>query len=208
MPIIHDWSEFKAICIVKKNLSLQYTELGDRYEIIGPDAGGLAWSTTIRKNLDNGSANPDVEDFLTNVEPACNFAIGVRPYAFASGDFEFIPAMVKDICPAGESKSSYYKITENCRINGGKIVTDGKAVFGDWLEVWLVDHDNLFGAGVDFVLKKWVLSWGHDWKACSDTIIVPYAGTPPIGMYFMLTYHSTGAEPVGFMVNYFMHRPI
>lgn len=203
------WTQFKATCIALKNLNNQYVDLGSNYRLIGPDSNSLNWILELPKLLPDGSPNPDAVDFIANYSSAFNYAIGDRQYPFSTSDYEFMPGRAgPDTCPAGESKAIFFKIVENCRLNGGKLITDGNAAFGDWVEMACVDHDNLLGYGVDFVLKAWVPSWGVDWKACSEEISTPYAGAPPTLMYLRAIYHSVGASPVGFSVNYRLHRPI
>lgn len=203
-----DWSDFKRICITKKNLSLQFEEWDDRIRVVGPDSNGINWEITLGKKLEDGSDNPDATDFTQNIKLACNWAIGARPYAFATGDFEFIPSAVVDTCPAGSFKVALIRIDQTMYVNGGRLVTDSNATFGDWLEVQLVDHDNLLGYGADTVLKNWIPKWYVSWKAGSETVQTPYAGLPPVGMYLRSTYHSVGSVDVAFAVNYLFHKPI
>ena len=196
------WSDFKATCLTKKNLNCQFTEVPDRVDVYGPDADGLLWHTSFSKDT------ADYTDFDANYRVSFNWAIGARPYAFATGDFEFSPKAVSDVCLHGETKSIFMAMCGTKYMNGGELITDGNAAFGDWVEVQVVDHDNLLGYGVDTVLKAWVAKWFVNWKSCHDSIMTPYAGLPPAGMYLRLIYHSVGASDVGFALNLLMHKAI
>lgn len=199
--------------VARKNLTWQKTDMPDRLEVFAWDGPERYDAIILKPSAISIGANmeaeaEDLSDFLANHDADANWPIGQKLASFATSDYEFTPESIGDTCPAGESKSVLYKITEDYRLNGGKFVTDGKAVFGDWVECQLVDHDNLLGYGVDVVVKNWVPKWRVDWKSCSDLIQTPYAGAPPVGFYLRLTYHSVGAEAVGFFVNLFLHRPI
>lgn len=196
------YSDFITEVVTRRNLCIQFVEEGDKYEIFACDGPGLLLETCILKK------SSDAADFEANHKNNGNWAIGQRPYPFATGDFLFAPNSSIDTCPAGEQKSVLYQITQKIYVNGGRLVTDGNAVFGDWVEFQIVDHDNLLGYGVDTVLANWIPKWMVDWKSASETVQTPYAGCPPIGMYFRMTYHSAGNIPVGFSVNYLIHIPI
>lgn len=204
-----DWSTFKAICIIKKNLNCQYVENPGTYSLIGPDNNGINWTLELTKNNDDGTATQDAADFIQNHVSTFNFPISSSPNAFAVSDYQFAPVMMQDTCPAGQSNSSFFKIKTNCLVNGGMVITNGNAVFGDTISFALVDHENLLKQGVDTVLYNWVPQWGVDWKNCLNHVETPYAGIPTIGMYFRFTYNSTGLlTPVGYIVNYLIHIPI
>lgn len=199
---ITSWAGFKATCIAKKNLNCQFTETDTRVDVYGPDADDILWHSAFLKESE------DYTDFDTNYRAKFNWAIGSRPYAFATGDFEFSPKAAIATCAAGQSESIILAMCGTKYMNGGKLITDGNAVLGDWIEVQVVDHDNLLQQGVDFVLKSWIDKWYVDPKACMDEVVTPYAGLPPAGMYIRLTYHSTGANPVVFALNLLMHKAI
>ena len=197
------WSEFKAVCITRKNLNCQYGERDSAYDLMGPDSGALLWCYTLPK--DGGADHTDFED---NHKAAFNWAIPSRAYAFSTSDFEFAPQAALDTCTAGSTKAVLLAMDGTKYMNGGKLITDGHGAFGDWVSADVIDHDNLLGYGVDTVLKTWIQKWYVDAKACEDTIVTPYAGKPPAGMYLRLTYHSVGATDVGFALNLLVHKAI
>ena len=45
-----DWTSFKATCITVKNLSCQYAEQDDRYELYGPDINNITWHVSLLKD--------------------------------------------------------------------------------------------------------------------------------------------------------------
>lgn len=198
---LYSWADFRDLCFARKNLNNQYTETSESYDLYGPDANDLTWHVRILKD-------GEADEFESTYKVQCNWAIGNRPYAFATGDFIFAPNSSIETCPAGGEKSVLYQVTQKMYINGGRLVTDGNSVFGDWVEFQIVDHDNLLGYGVDTVLANWIPKWIVAWKTAAETIQTPYAGSPPVGMYFRMTYHSVGVADVGFSVNYMIHKPI
>jgi len=202
-----DWATFKAICIVKKNLNCQYTSDGTTYRLYGPDANDMNWSVGI-PITDPPSA--DQADFETNYMSAFNWPIGQRPYAFATSDFQFNGDGVTFIATAGTTTNCDYKVLaagqKGLNINGGDIFTSGSVV-GDYIEVQAVDVDNLLGYGANTVLNTWVVKW-YISPAGYQTVMTPYAGLIPGGVYLRMIYHSVGSSPVTVAVNYRLHLPI
>lgn len=208
-PFVYStWTAFKAIAVTRKNLTLQFHDLGEVVTVVGPDQNDINLLVNIRKTLDDGSENPEYADFRDNYQSACNWPVGVKRSPFATSDYEFAPQRAAETCPAGGSKSIFVGFTEPLRVNGGRIIFDSNAVFGDWVEVQLVDHDNILGAGVDFVLKNWVPRWDLNPNKGESEITTPYAGAIPTGFYLRMTYHSTGSNDVKFVLNVTAHRPI
>ncbi len=197
------WADFKVL-LLKKNITHQYIEKAADYSVWFDEEHDRYYCAIPKSD----PASEDQTDYETNFKAAGNWAIGTRPYAFATGDFEFAPKAAIASCPAGESEAILIAMCGTKYMNGGELITDGKAAFGDWVKCEVVDHDNLLQQGVDFVLKTWVEKWYVDWKSCKDLIQTPYAGLPPAGMYLRLTYNSTGAEAVGFALNLLMHKAI
>lgn len=78
MPLIPDWAKFKAICITAKGLAIQFSEVDDRYMIIGPDKNGINWFIDVFKTIPDPNnpggtiQNPDAVDFEANVKPTAN----------------------------------------------------------------------------------------------------------------------------------------
>jgi hypothetical protein len=78
MPLINSWAEFKTICITRKGLAIQFSEVDDRYIIIGPDKNGINWFMDLFKQIPNPAdpgtmiPNPDAADFVATVMPTAN----------------------------------------------------------------------------------------------------------------------------------------
>lgn len=208
---IPDWATWKALCVTTKNLNNQYVETDDNYSIIGPDANNINWIVVLNKKLADGSTNPDATDFETNVKPACNFAVGTRTYPFASSDFLFEGNGVSFTAAANGATASDFKISTagdpGLYINGGDLFTNGSKV-GDYVQVQVVDVDNILGYGAGTVLNEWVSKWYVDPKG-GQSVMTPYAGKIPGGLYLRLIYHNTNlATTVAVAVNYHLHKPI
>ena len=207
-----NWADFKSVCITKKNLNIQYEDLGTQYHIIGPDANNISWEIILDKLLANGDANPDATDFEDNVEPDCNWPIGSRSYAFSSSDFEFDGDGVIGTCTADGTLTLDYQVDANLHpvgqnLNGGVLIISGGA-HGDWIECSVVDAGNLLPAPyTGATLKTWVKKWYVPTDG-NVQLQTPYAGRIPARMYLRAIYHSTGATDVKVAMNYFLHTPI
>lgn len=213
--LISDWAYWKRLCITVKNLTIQYVDKGDAYLIIGPDSNGINWLITLPKLLDDGSPNPDADDFVANVLPACNFAIGQRAYPFSSPDMQFAGsgfAAVFGRAPQQPQTTDFlFPLPNVFYLNGGEYWTVG-ATAGDTLQVDLVDHDNVLGFGKDFVLVKpsYLSAWNivplDNAHMLFQTV---YAAKPPAGVYLRFRYTATGlTQDVKMYCNLFLHKPL
>lgn len=209
------WANFKATCVTQKNLNLQYQDSGDSYYIIGPDANDTSWTVSVPKlipdpnNVGSFITNPDATDFLTNVAPTCNFAVGTRPYAFSTSDFEFKGDSVSVTVPKGTTANLNYKFTHTpgTYINGGQLLTSGAAI-GDYIIANIVDIDNILGAGAGYVVNSYITKWFVD-PASAMVIQTPYAAKVPGGLYLQIAYVSVGSSTDVFTaLNLFLHYGI
>jgi hypothetical protein len=66
------WSDFKSL-IASKALMIQYSDLGDKYDIYAPEAQTFLWHTFLSK--DGGT---DVTDFETNYKAKANAPLEVK----------------------------------------------------------------------------------------------------------------------------------
>lgn len=195
------WESFKTICITQKNLSCQYQESDDSYQIYGPDSGSIIWCSSIAKD-----GNEDQIDFEQNYKSAFNWAIGQRSYAFATGDFDFIGDGAFFICAAGQSKFADYLFPEDLYIDGGNIVLE-KSVIGDWVEVGIF-LPNKQDPLKTYIRQRFVPAAPTGSPSPNLIIKTPYAAKIPRGLILRLTYHSTGQEDVKIGINYDLHRAI
>jgi len=192
---------FIDLCVVKKNLNNQFTEDTFGYDLYGPDSNGLTWHIRILKNSD------DATDFVANRKAAFNFAIGIRSYSFSTSDFDFQRKGVFATVNTTEFDIFVKVWDDNLYLNGGTMYCGTGFTFGDWAEMAIVDHDNLLGYGVDFVLKTWILS-SYPAPDGKCEITTPYAGKPPENMYIRVKYHRTGSADIPVVVNLNFHKAI
>lgn len=191
------WADFKATCIVKKNLNCQFGENDTRYELVGPDANGLSWVYELPKGT------PDATDFETNYKAAFNWAVGGKTYAFASPDFQFQGDCAAAVIPAGGTGVIDYKMPKTLYIDGAMVLTQN-AAFGDFVTAIVVDRDNVLGYGAGLVLAQYVVKWWVD-PGGSMQVRTPYAGKVPAGIVMRLAYNSVGAQDVKVFFNLSLH---
>jgi hypothetical protein len=60
------WTEFKKICIIKKDLKVQCVETADTYNLFALDGPSLCWWVNLVKDT------PDSSDFKKNHLKDCN----------------------------------------------------------------------------------------------------------------------------------------
>jgi len=100
-----------------------------------------------------------------------------------------------------------YQLDETRMIYGAEMVYENSC-FGDFIEMMLVDVDNILGYGNDFVVATWIKKWfvpmnQNYWVVKSDM-----TSSIPAGLYVRLKYTSTGnTQDVNLGVNLFMVSP-
>lgn len=194
------WASFRDLCFTRKNLNNQYTEDSTGYDLYGPDANDLTWRFRISKD------SADATEFEASYKSTCNWAIGNRSYAFSTPDFQFAGDGVSAICPAGLTTSIDYKFTASTYINGGELMTQN-CTFGDWVDIVVIDKDNIIGYGNDVVLSQYVKKWYID-PSRSMSIKTTYAGKIPANLYIRVNYHNVGNTDVDVAINYLIHQPL
>lgn len=227
-PFIYtDWEKFKTICIARKNLNIQSHDIGNSAIVVGPDGNEINHIIYLPKKLPDGSDNPDYGNFLSTVEPVCNFAIGQRAYASAAGDFQADDdSMFGTFEKAVDAQTPkitdlYYKFYHLVRVSGGEYWTTG-AQRGDKVQVDIVDKDGVivipaayggngtatFPAG--YVLNAYIRSR----RLCPvDNQIRSfqraYWGSPPVNSYLRVRgVIANTVNDVTFDLNIFLHKPI
>lgn len=205
------YQELKDL-VAKKNLAWQYFETASKYELFALD-GVQKYEAVILKSLENVvGADPVQEaankaDFEANYKSKANFAIGQRPYAFATGDFQFYGDGNFSECPAGGTVQVEYVFAENLYVNGGELYVLGSAL-GDWIKIEVV-HPQA-GVVATYVAKRYVPMAPAAGPSGYMKLATPYAAYISAGLKLRLTYNSTaagGAAPK-FAVNYDLHRAI
>lgn len=179
----YSWEEFKGIICYQKNLPLQQIIINGYYYIWTEDSGVLH-SISLEVNSQESA------DFEDHHRAQCNYGTPIYNAPFALDSmvcaYDGIPLTEINEDP----KKLYFQITkDNMFLAGGQ--SGGTNICeGDWFSMEIVDHDNLLGYGVDFVLKQWVFKKFLRTTGC--VCETPYAGHPPAGFYIMITYHKSG----------------
>lgn len=232
-----NWADFKDICIVKKNLNLQCEEAEGSWHIVGPDGNNINWEIDLPKLLPDPQSpgqtipNPDVADFIATVKPACNFAIGARSYASATGDFQADDDSMSGTFLKAEDAQTpkitdlYYKFDHLLRVSGGEYWTTG-AQRGDKVQVDIVDKDGVITMP-DYVADIYQVPHGTKFPAGSvlnayirSRRLCPvdnqirsfqraYWGSPPVNSYLRVRgVIANTVNDVTFDLNIFLHKPI
>jgi len=210
--------------VSKKNLAWQYSDDPSYYVVFAVDSG-IRYECTIYKTgheaegVDTELNAENLADFLANIEPNANWAIGQRPYPFATGDFDYsgnripVTTITEWTSVEGDSYADlWFKIAaSNLYMNGGELIMYSGFVPGDWAEMALADKDGAYSpAGT--VLKSWVRGKNlHPGPQAGTALChcnTPYAGHPPINVYVRVRIHraDSGNRVVG--VNLELHEAI
>jgi len=85
-------------------------------------------------------------------------------------------------------------------VKGGRMfVKNGE--YGDYIEIDIVDLDNIFGYGAGLVLKQYCIKMYID-PTTINNLECPFApGRIPINLYVRCKYHSTGTQNVQVYLN-------
>ena len=198
--------------VTRKNLTWQYHERADSYEVFVWDAGERYSTTIYKANTLVGGLNFEEEatnrtDFETNHKPNANWAIGQRPYPFATGDFEFQGTGEMLVVTAGTTQNLDVLVSQDLYVNGGEVYAEN-AVVGDYIVCRVIDKDNVLGTGIpNLVVKQWINKW-YVVPNALQKLRTPYAGKIPAGLYMRVTYTSVGQTDVKVIGNYNFHKAI
>lgn len=197
-----NWTEYKDL-LDKKNPNWQHDDRGSDYYLFFED-GSTLYTYVLPKTDPKNSDQIEWEDVYMS---RSNFSVGGRPYAFATGDFEFKGSGIFATIPAGQTVDLDVLVANmNTYVNGGEFYTED-SVIGDYIEAMVVDKDNLLGYGAGFVLKQWIEKW-YIAPHTLQKLATPYAGVIPQGMHMRAKYHSTGGVDVKVIGNYYFHQAI
>jgi hypothetical protein len=93
----------------------------------------------------------------------------------------------------GENYSAKY-------VKGGTVLVKN-AEFGDWIEIDIIDKENLLGYGLDFLLKKYCIKM-YIMPNTVNVLNCPFApGRIPCGFYLRAKYHSASTQDVDVYLN-------
>jgi hypothetical protein len=226
---LSSWQSFSDICITRKNLNCQYSDISRAYRLLGPDANSITWVYDMPKTLVDGSANPEVALFLA-ASPAFNWAIGTRLYPAQSSDMmadddKFSGVFLKSINGSDTITDVWFRFDHVNYVSGADFWTVG-AKKGDWIQADVVDRDGVIPMP-DYVADAYGAPHGTPFPAntvLSTYIIgrhlVPvdyeveefqrgYWAKPPVGCYIRIRGHILNTiSDVELFCNIYKHKPI
>jgi hypothetical protein len=195
------WADFKA-ALDKKNPNPQMTETAADY-CVWFDEGFSCYYCAITKGSE------DAADFEATWKAACNWAVGVRQYPWATSDFDFAAdGFTATLTEWTDNHADgWFKIEEDgLYMNGGEMFVFDGFVKGDWAEMAIADKDGVaYPAGT--VIKEWIKRrYLSPDGACECN--TPYAGKPPKNFYVRVRYHRVDSNNRTIAVNLNLHRAI
>lgn len=211
MEIACSWADVKKFRNDRK-CSLQYILLNSYYTVFAYD--GPVCLHCVIPYTDPCENGTDQYDFETNYKSGANKVIATgkdglltRTSAFADSDFyRFRGVGFFDTATGGTSTSLLYKFTNPYSMNGCQILLKNQ-VFGDCLDFYIIDVDNVVGYGAGVVLDSFVEDWCVADDVCGQSpVILPYKANIITGLYAALIYHSTGITNVQVGCNFYRHK--
>lgn len=144
---------------------------------------------------------PDINSDQYDFEQNWASKAGEKKYVYYSQEF--------DVVLVNGSHQFDFKIKANDEstdveafLYKGSINVNAAAVRKDWIEVQVVDKDNIFGFGAGFILgwviRKWILSGGEE-NHPIDPPKYDFLSSKrkiPSGIYLRVIYHGTGQPNV------------
>ncbi len=115
---------------------------------------------------------------------------------------------VTGVVTAGQTVNIDLKMLDDNFITGGILYTlDSK--FGDYINLQVVDVDNILGYGINTILGQYCTNW----YMCSDSQeqlneTVNYPAKILSGLYLRIVYHSLGLSDVTVIINYRLHKAL
>lgn len=200
MIINVSWPEIKAFAIAR-NLSIQWVQTNNMYYLAAID--GPVEITAAMPFVSPTPDGSDQQDFETNFQPSGNQS----PKAQVQTQFEAINKTLKLFSASG-TVGGDGTVTILAQIPGtpggtdGRWISSGEAFFdittpGDKVTgVWVVDHDNLLGGGVDAVVGSYTddaaPTDNQGWflppvRGTVKAETIGYYGFAPSGFYFKFT---------------------
>lgn len=131
-----------------------------------------------------------------------------RVDVFASDNVSANNQGMMAIIPAGKVTYVDLKMLDDNFLTGG-ILRTLNTQFGDYVDLQVVDVDNILRAGNNIVLAQYCTSWylrSDSQEQLNETI--NYPAKVLSGLYLRLVYHSVGLENVTVTVNYRLHKAL
>ena len=195
LEIEKSWSELKAI-LTSNNLYFDYDDSADdltRKIFCQRNA------YTVYVHRMNLSSNPidgsDQKDFEDNWASKA----GERKYVYYSHTFDV--SLTEGQCAFDFKIKANDETTDvEAFLYKGSINVNSPAVRGDWVEVQVVDKDNILGYGANsilgWVIRKWILAGGAEYHEINPPKydFLSSKRKIPSGIYLRIIYHGSG-EP-------------
>lgn len=195
---MYNWESFKLN--IQNNL-IYYIECIDHYIIwtyIGKEKVCCKLYTS---DLDNNI------DFETNYKAKANKQVGDASAIFPINDGYCVRYKGVNLGTATAGQTTYLSTRINAeRYSNGVQILLKNHVFGDCLDLEIVDVDNILGYGNNIVLDR----FGDEWYVDPSTslqsgTIVSYPGRISAGLYIRVTYYSVGTVDVQVLMNMLLH---
>lgn len=203
---IDSWTIFKSL-VVTKELSMQYTELGKRYDIYAAE-GLFLWHCMIEKI---SPASNDQTDFENNYKSNCNQKVispiivsGFRRFDSAADDL--YRESIRNSITSNQTNNFDKKFTFNVYLYGGIYEIEGTPNEGDYFEMEVIDIDNILGYGENIVLTTFVVKEYVNTEIKHNVIESPQGDLIPAGVYLRARYVSVGESAPTLIVRYMMRR--
>lgn len=122
-----------------------------------------------------------------------------------NNDFDFYGNGTSGVATKNTTTNIDFKIDkDDLYCSGGEIIVKD-AEHGDYIEIQILDIDNILGYGANTVLQTYLKKWYIDYRG-KNTLEVPYAGYIYKNLYLRLKYTSVGTTyDVKVAVNYSFH---
>lgn len=187
------WAELKKFSDDRK-ASIQYWEASDRY-----DCHVFDGPFHLRCQLAKGS--DESTEFEADYKPSGNRSPKTRiVQSLGEDSFTISPRGMAFTATAGGATVFDKQLDAALAIKGGKFFASGASV-GDWIEVVVIDKDNVLGLGPDTVLKDYVPEWFVVPDVIDSLEDISIGLLPAPGLYLRVTYHSVGIAPVKCILN-------
>jgi hypothetical protein len=134
----------------------------------------------------------------------------ILPDAFAyNGQYEVKATGYSGTATLGTTTNVDFAIgAEDRYINGISLFLKDH-VWGDTLNLSVVDVDNIYGYGAGLVLKTFGINWNvNDQTQSQGSTIFNYVARIPAGIYIRIVYTSTGTTDVKIRLNCLMHKKL
>ena len=123
-----------------------------------------------------------------------------------NNDFDFKGQGLSAVAYKNSTTNIDFKIPEDfLYINGGELLTKDNE-FGDYIEMEIIDKDNVLGYGSGTILQTYIKNW-YVSPTNKNVVEVPYGGVVPKDLYIRVKYTSVGTvNDVKVALNFFMHK--